>query len=235
MAGSSASDDAAPSDVEPTDAPSGPDDAVLDPRTAALRRDAEAAAAAKGRAMVDEARAVRKRMLDDLEQRRATLLAELERVRAAVDDLARDLAAPLARFEADEAAPPAPARSDTEVATADARAGDAHPEEVFARLRADQAAPPAAAPAREATRPEEPTPLPPRAEEPPPPQLVMNPVLWPSARILKKHWATSSISSAIASALLSTIALAAVLRSTSVLCRADNIASVPFGCTSFSS
>src|SRR5215217_1034176 len=39
----------------------------------------------------------------------------------------------------------------------------------------------------------------------PPPQLVMSPVFWPRARILKKHWATSRISSAIASALLSTI------------------------------
>ena len=56
----------------------------------------------------------------------------------------------------------------------------------------------------------------------PPPQLVMSPVFWPSARILKKHWATSSISSAIASALLSTIGPAPVLRPTSVLCRADH-------------
>src|SRR5687768_12399898 len=45
----------------------------------------------------------------------------------------------------------------------------------------------------------------------PPPQLVMSPVFWPRARILKKHWATSSISSAMAS----------------LLCRADAMASVP--------
>src|SRR5262249_34065336 len=51
----------------------------------------------------------------------------------------------------------------------------------------------------------------------PPPQLVMSPVFWPSARILKKHWATSSISSAIASVLPSTI------RPALVLCRADTI------------
>ena len=36
----------------------------------------------------------------------------------------------------------------------------------------------------------------------PPPQLVMNPAFWPRARILKKHWATSSIRTVIASALL---------------------------------
>jgi hypothetical protein len=70
----------------------------------------------------------------------------------------------------------------------------------------------------------------------PPPQLVMSPVFWPSARILKKHWATSSISSATASALLSTLGPAApVLRRPSVLWRADAIASVPCGWTSFSS
>src|SRR5262245_20625628 len=62
----------------------------------------------------------------------------------------------------------------------------------------------------------------------PPPQLVMSPALWPRARILKKHWATSSISSASASALLSTIGPALVLRTTVVPCLADLIASVSF-------
>ena len=55
----------------------------------------------------------------------------------------------------------------------------------------------------------------------PPPQLVMSPVVWPRARILKKHWATSSINSATASALLSMMGGAPV----PVLCRADAIAS----------
>src|SRR5215213_8353636 len=59
----------------------------------------------------------------------------------------------------------------------------------------------------------------------PPPQLVMSPVFWPRARILKKHWAISSINSATASALLSTIGPAAVPRPTWVLCRAIAIAS----------
>jgi hypothetical protein len=67
----------------------------------------------------------------------------------------------------------------------------------------------------------------------PPPQLVMSPVFCPRARILKKHWATSSISSAIASALLSTIGPAPVLAAAPVLCRADAISSVPVGCISF--
>src|SRR5262249_34948007 len=43
----------------------------------------------------------------------------------------------------------------------------------------------------------------------------------------KKHWATSSISSAIASALLSTIGPAPVLGAAPVLCRADAIVQVP--------
>ena len=67
----------------------------------------------------------------------------------------------------------------------------------------------------------------------PPPQLVMSPVFWPTARILKKHWATSSISSAIASALLSTIERAPVPGTTPVLCRAVAMASVPLSCTNF--
>src|SRR5262245_16550512 len=62
----------------------------------------------------------------------------------------------------------------------------------------------------------------------PPPQLVMSPAFWPRARILKKHWATSSISSAIASALPSTIGPGPVFRPTSVLCRVDAIACAPF-------
>ena len=36
----------------------------------------------------------------------------------------------------------------------------------------------------------------------PPPQLVISPVFWPAARILKKHCATSSITPATASAFL---------------------------------
>jgi hypothetical protein len=37
----------------------------------------------------------------------------------------------------------------------------------------------------------------------PPPRSVIKADLWPSARILKKHWATSSSNSAMALALLS--------------------------------
>ena len=49
---------------------------------------------------------------------------------------------------------------------------------------------------------------------------MISPVFWPTARILKKHWATSSISSAIASALLS------VTGPTPVLRRVDAIVSI---------
>jgi len=120
-------DEPAPSDASsPTDEPttdaggSGPE-----LRAAALLREAEAAAAARGRAMVNEARAVRKRMLDDAERRRQNLLRELDRVRAALDDLARGLAEPLARD-----AEPEPAAGDDADVGSEPRADD-----VFARLR----------------------------------------------------------------------------------------------------
>jgi hypothetical protein len=61
----------------------------------------------------------------------------------------------------------------------------------------------------------------------PPPQLVISPVFWPIARIRKKHWATSSISSAIASALLSTIGLTIVREAGLVRCRVGAIGSLP--------
>ena len=50
------------------------------------RSTAEADAAERGRAIVAEARAVRRRMLDDAEQRRRALVAELEEVRAHIDE-----------------------------------------------------------------------------------------------------------------------------------------------------
>jgi hypothetical protein len=63
----------------------------LDGGAAALLREAEQAAAARGREMVNEARGVRKRMLEDLERRRRALLAELDRIRAVLDELAAGL------------------------------------------------------------------------------------------------------------------------------------------------
>src|SRR5260370_16417987 len=109
---------------------------TIDERAAAMLRDAEDAAAARGRAMVNEARAVRQRMLDDLERRRQTLLAELQRVRRALDELTVGI-------EEAAAAPPAP---DTGDAPGGAT-GVTEPDDVFAKLRAarDQAPPPEAA------------------------------------------------------------------------------------------
>ncbi|MEX2255685.1 MAG: hypothetical protein WEC34_09630, partial [Acidimicrobiia bacterium] len=49
------------------------------------RSTAELEAAERGRAMVAEARAIRRRMLEDAEQRRQGLVVELERVRAEID------------------------------------------------------------------------------------------------------------------------------------------------------
>src|SRR5580693_691510 len=88
-------DPARPTDPAPRPEADGPEP-TTDERAAAILRDAEAAAAAQGRAMVNEARAVRQRMLDDLERRRQSLLAELERVRHALDELAAGLEQPLA-------------------------------------------------------------------------------------------------------------------------------------------
>ena len=118
----------------PADAGSLPDEPTPDPtgsspelHAAALLGEAEAAAAARGRAMVNEARAVRKRMLGDAERRRQQLLRELERVRAALDDLARGLAEPLAA-DAELASP---------AADADA-GGEPRADDVFARLREER-------------------------------------------------------------------------------------------------
>ena len=88
-----ADDDGRP--VDSTDPGDDGPELTTDERAAAILRDAEATAAAQGRAMVNEARAVRERMLDDLEQRRQTLLTELHRVREALDELAAGLAEPV--------------------------------------------------------------------------------------------------------------------------------------------
>jgi hypothetical protein len=106
-----------------------------DARAARLLRDAEAAAAQRGREMVNEARRVRKRMLDDVEQRRRVLLDELDRVRDLIDELAGGLDEPV---RADDAAQPAPAPAGTEPSDPSAP-GPPAAHDVFARLRAEQA------------------------------------------------------------------------------------------------
>jgi hypothetical protein len=145
-----ADDDGRPVDsTDPGDDGSEPN---ADERAAAILRDAEAAAAAQGRAMVNEARAVRQRMLDDLEQRRQTLLTELHRVREALDELAAGLAEPLSSSRT------------TEPSATSAPSSDAapHAEEVFARLREERdrapAPDPRPAPARAPRAPKPPAP-----------------------------------------------------------------------------
>jgi hypothetical protein len=149
--------------VEP--APRGPDDE----HAAQLLRDAEAAAAARGREMVNQARVVRKRMLDDVERRRRTLLDELHRVRDLLDELAAGL---------DE-----PARSD-EPGLGDDPAGREQPEpsppnggvapdqpttrDLFDRLREEHEHSPDPSPAAAPARSHRPDPPAPPAPEPPP-------------------------------------------------------------------
>jgi hypothetical protein len=149
-------DPARPTDPAARPGVDGPEP-TTDERATAILRDAEAAAAAQGRAMVNEARAVRQRMLDDLERRRQSLLAELERVRHALDELAAGLEQPLGLAASGESDPPGPTRADPapEADTA------------FARLREarSQAPAPRPAPTRGPRRPEPPGP-PPEPESP---------------------------------------------------------------------
>jgi hypothetical protein len=151
-----ADDDAEPTrSVDPASRPGvdGPEP-TTDERAAAILRDAEAAAAAQGRAMVNEARAVRQRMLDDLERRRQSLLAELRRVRSTLDEFAAGLEEPFAATAGTEGAPPRPAPADPAPEADDA----------FARLREARAHPPEPRPAprRGSRRPEPPSPPPER-------------------------------------------------------------------------
>jgi hypothetical protein len=144
-------DPARPVDPPPRPGVDAPEPAT-DERAAAILRDAEAAAAAKGRAMVNEARAVRQRMLDDLERRRQSLLDELQRVRRTLDELAADLEQPLAPAAETEPGSPGPAGADPAPEADDA----------FARLREarEHAPAPRPAPKRGSRRPDPPAPPP---------------------------------------------------------------------------
>jgi len=146
-----------PESADPADAPSSsdptPDRHDVEAHAAQLLRDAEAAATARGREMVNQARAVRRRMLDDLEQRRRDLLDELHHLRDVLDRLAEGLDEPVRPPDGD-VPPPSP----DDEPRADA---------AFAQLRADQ---PDADDAPEATDEapgSEPTPEAPAAPEPP--------------------------------------------------------------------
>jgi len=135
-----------PAAPEPRDGDDEP--SALEQRAAEVLRAAEEVAAATGRAMVSEAKDVRRRILQDATKRRLELVSELERVRGLLDRALDALRVPI---EAEGSAPDAAGErgsgvgsSTTEPDGADATAGD-----VFARLRAaEPVEPPARAPTR---------------------------------------------------------------------------------------
>lgn len=106
-------------------------------------------AAATGRAMVAEARGVRRRMLDDAERRRRELISELERVRGMLDDAIAALGADAvgvddAAVDDSPVAPPADARdaeSPVGVSAPEREPTDEAVGTLFARLRSEPAAP----------------------------------------------------------------------------------------------
>ena len=147
-----ATDDADPAGPTESATPPGGEESepTADERATAILRDAEAAAAAKGRAMVNEARAVRQRMLDDLERRRRALLDELDRVRHALDDLAAGLEQPDLAPAPEDGPTPGPRESSPQADRIFARLREARPETppatARAPLRPEPTAPPAPLP-----------------------------------------------------------------------------------------
>ena len=82
-----------PAAQEPRRAPDDP--STLESRAAEVLRAAEEVAAATGRAMVTEAKDVRRRILQDATRRRTELVAELERVRGLLDRALEALQVPI--------------------------------------------------------------------------------------------------------------------------------------------
>jgi len=151
-----------PSVTEPGDPPTS-SATELERRAAELLLAAEATAAATGRAMVAEARGVRRRMLEDAEQRRRQLVIELERVRGMLDDAIAALGADAAPVGLDDepnpdalARPVADQATDRLVEQDDGRVGA-----LFARLRSDPepARPESPRPARAPIPKESPAPV----------------------------------------------------------------------------
>jgi len=141
----------------------------LEQRAAEVLLAAEATAAATGRAMVAEARGVRRRMLEDAEQRRRQLVIELERVSGMLDDAIAALGADAAPVDlGDEPNPEALARPAADQATD--RLGEQNDGRVgalFARLRSD---PEPRRPARAPTPKETPAAASPEPEPEPGPE-----------------------------------------------------------------
>ena len=151
-----------PSVTEPGDPPTS-SATELERRAAELLLAAEATAAATGRAMVAEARGVRRRMLEDAEERRRQLVIELERVRGMLDDAIAALGADAAPVGLDDepnpdalARPVADQATDRLVEQDDGRVGA-----LFARLRSDPepARPESPRPARAPIPKESPAPV----------------------------------------------------------------------------
>jgi len=125
---------------------------------------AEPDPAAHGRAIVAEARAIRRRMLDDAEQRRRALVAELERVRAEIDEAI----AVLAGDGPDVHAEPRSEAPETASAGASVPGDSGRVGELFDVLRAET--PPPASKRRPAKRATQPGPGAPPSPPPAEPQ-----------------------------------------------------------------
>lgn len=128
-----AEEPAAPAPREADDEPS-----ALEQRAAEVLHAAEEVAAATGRAMVSEAKGVRRRILQDATRRRTELVSELERVRGLLDRALEALRVPV-----ETQGPPAHA-APVEQGPDAGPAGAEPAADLFARLRAAE---PAEAPA----------------------------------------------------------------------------------------
>ena len=132
-----------PTAPEPTAPdPTAPDPTALEQRAAEVLHAAEEVAAATGRAMVSEAKDVRRRILQDATKRRAELVTELERVRELLDRALDALRSPMrsGEGEPEETVPVAAPTTTPDNEPAPPSAVPAH--DVFARLRAAKRARP---------------------------------------------------------------------------------------------
>jgi hypothetical protein len=111
------------------------DDEERAARATALLDEAQHAALEHGRAVVAEARAVRRRMLEDADERRRELIVELEQLRAAIDRTIAALQVPA------EDVPPRP-RTDESPPDSSADTDPGRAAALFDQLRAEPSPPP---------------------------------------------------------------------------------------------
>ena len=122
-------------------------------RATALLDEAQQAALEHGRAVVAEARAVRRRMLEDAEQRRQHVVAELERLRGVIDETIAALQTPATDV------PTAEPAGAPDVETLDDTVPTERVAAVFDQLRAEPPPPPKPKPKpkpKESKEPKEP-------------------------------------------------------------------------------